>query len=285
MKLRVLFLLTFFLTVACNSIKIPKFHKVNFKEKDSQEVKIFEEQQSKPIIVLYHVFKSEKSKILKKKVNLLTKITAVFPQTILLEINCDQFSKKCHDEDIEKYPTLQLRHKGNSHIFNEKLNFKIFYRFLRKKLKGSPEYIGGYKSFLQKKEKLNKREIFMLYVGSFKGMRFKIFESLKQKLNVEFYYTFNKRLKKRIKSKNGDYYLISRHEILKFDEKPILKNMEYFIFQFKFPNLMRPTKEFKMRVFSNETPALIYFTKNDDPKTFKILEKIAQKFHVFSIQF
>lgn len=267
--------------IEAQRVKIQALEEVNFDRKKSKTLKIFMgELPEIPSIVLFHVFKSENSKRLKKSVALMKKIWKVFPQIKLLQVDCEKFLDKCDEMDIEKYPGLQLRYNGNWHIFNEKLSFKAFYRFLSTKFDSSARYIQSYKNFLETKQNLGEKEIFMLYTGTFKGSRFKIFESLKEKINVKFYYTFNRRLKKRLKGHNGDYFLISKHENIKFKDKPSMKNMEHFIFHFRYPNLMRPGKEFITRVFSNENPALIYFTKNDDLEKFKILEKIARKYHV-----
>jgi hypothetical protein len=63
-------------------------------------------------------------------------------------------------------------------------------------------------------------------------------------------------------------------------------NLEAFLFEFRFKNLIVDSKELRNKIFASESPALLYFTDSNNFEVFELLNKFSIKFEVINfIQF
>ena len=163
-----------------------------------------------PSLLLYHVFKTETSKF-KKYQKTLERLKMTFLSLNVYQIDCDKYSQFCHLKGIEKYPTLEFRFKSNRIPYQGKLMFKKVYQFIKNHNKNAIVNLKNLGALRRKRRALKNDELFLLYVGSKKGMRFKIFEKFNKLLKEKAYYTFNSTLAKIYKAKLGDYFLFSKN--------------------------------------------------------------------------
>ena len=279
-------------TIKLNNIEslVPETHPLffNFSSRsnslhDSSESNIDKRIFRKSILIIYHVFKRRKVKFVANQSEHILKVRNKYKKRLdLFQVDCDRYSEFCNHQQVENYPSLQLIKEGESFFFKGRYRYKEIHSFVKKYIKKSMTYIKDMEALNKIRDSMRPSEVGLLYVGTKKALRYKVFKKFDLVLKQQFYYTFNSTIRKTLAAKKGDYFIFGKRRLSKFRGKASTAELEASIFGFRYPHLMRPGKEFRTRIFMNEYPAVVFFSLRDSPKIFRILEKVARHFHVRS---